>query len=1142
MRKSTIAIGIAAALSTQAFVTTTTADAAVKAKPQRASGPTNTQPHFKYPNRTAPTGSTVLYDQSGTAENGAPAQDFSSTYDQYDSQGADDFVVTDAAGWNVSAFNFQVTFSSNGIPTPPPPTVVYNVTVFADSAGLPGAAECTYTGVTGTLDGSNTSLSIALTPICSLTQGTHWVSLEASFDFPPQSFWSNASGTVLGNEGAWQNPGDGFATGCTSWTSISSCGGSTPVGGGNPNYLFEVVGAIGGGGGDCGAGDLCLVATVGTDTTAGACATTDTIDVSVGDQLNYCYVITNNTAVELDYHTLSDNINGTIFSLLNEPVAPGGTFQFNRIDTAGVTETTNSSWTGQDVPPGYSPEVTSGGGGGDRIFCDGFDGTACAEDPVGGFIDITTTGTPLGLSDDGSADVTMPFSFNFYGTTGNILSVSNNGAAIFASGLAVPFTNVSLPATSLAGPAFMPMWDDFDSESGDVYTDTRGTTPNRQFIVEWFDRVHYNGTANTDGATFELILNEDGTIQFEYLDVAYTGFTNASGDPDDCTGGACATIGLQNDETLFNQFSAFEAAVTDNSGISWTPTSPQTFTGTDSTTVNVGAPDINVDPAALSGTVGAGASTTTPLDIQNLGNRDLVWTVDEAPPASHFPFGPRYAPSTVRPGETNLSAARPSSAAFQRARKAASGLPSAPTGVPEAPSFGCNIVASSSCDYVSFDAAAPGTLTSIAIQNELMFAGSFVANDFTKEYVVGYPSGDVETVDTATGARTTVGPSGFGSAARDIAWDDTTGTLYGTAINGSSTDLFTVDTTTGAYTLVGNISGVGSGGSYVMGIAVDPNTGLMYGIEIVTSSLVAIDKTTGAGTTIGALGHLTRFSQGLDFDAASGIMYLASIDYGGSGAQNMYTVETSSGTATLVGEIGSSIIQLGAFAVAVPSGPCGQPADQPWLSINPTGGTTPGGSDTPTTVTINAAGFNDGDVLSGTLCVHSNDPDERTVPVPVEYTVGPGGGGDIVDSGVLNYSINQDFTGLYINWLTGATCDTDDPTCSPTTNFHFNPWFNGTNLQFNWPGTNVSMCVSSAGACTVLGSGATIGAASAFAEGSSANFVTGVNGFFGFQFFNTGTAEVNFGYAQFNTTAGTGFPVTLVRYWYDSSGADIAIP
>lgn len=1141
MRKSTIAIGIAAALSTQAFVTTTTADAAVKAKPQRASGPTNTQPHFKYPNRIAPTGSTVLYDQSGTAENGAPAQDFSSTYDQYDSQGADDFAVTDADGWNVSAFNFQVTFSAGGVPTPPPPTIVYNVTVFADSAGLPGAAECTYTGVTGTLDGTNTSLSIALTPICSLTQGTHWVSLEASFDFPPQSFWSNASGTVLGNEGAWQNPGDGFATGCTSWTSISSCGGSTPVGGGNPNYLFQVVGAVGGGGGTCGAGDLCLVTTVGTDTTPGACATTDTIDATVGDQLNYCYVITNNTGVELDYHTLSDNINGTIFTLLNEPVPPGDTFQFNRIDTAGVTETTNSSWTGQDVPPGYSPEVTTGTGGGcdDRIFADGFDGTPVPCPSTGGFIDITGSGTPLGLSDDGSADVTMPFSFNFYGTTANILSVSNNGGAIFASGLALPFTNVSLPASSLAGPAFLPLWDDFDSESGDVYTDTRGTAPNRQFIVEWFNRIHYNGTANTDGATFELILNEDGTIQFEYLDVEYSAFSNASLDPDDCTGGVCATIGLQNDTTLFNQFSAFENAVTDNSGILWTPTSPQSFTGTDSTTVNVGAPDINVDPVALSGTVGAGASTTAPLDIQNLGDRDLVWTADEAPPASHFPFGPRYAPSTVRPGETNLSAARPSSAAFHRARKAASGLPSAPAGVAVAPSFGCNIVASSSCDYVSFDAAAPGTLTTVANQNELMFAGSFVANDFTKEYVVGYPSGDVETVDTATGARTTVGPSGFGSAARDIAWDDTTGTLYGTAINGSSTDLFTVDTTTGAYTLVGTISGVGSGGSYVMGIAVDPNTGLMYGIEIVTSSLVAIDKTTGAGTTIGALGFSTRFSQGLDFDAASGIMYLASIDYGNTGAQNMYTVDTSTGTATLVGEIGSSIIQLGAFAVAVPSGPCGQPADQPWLSISPTGGTTPGGSNTPTTVTINAAGFSDGDVLAGTLCVRSNDPDERTVPVPVEYTVGPGGGGgDIVDSGVINVTINADFTGLYINWLTGATCTSADPSCNPP-DYNWNPWASGGNMNFVWEALTDN-CVAAGTSCAVLASGAVIGPASTWDNGDALLFRAGSTGYIGFQFDNAGTT--NYGYAKLTTTSPTGFPATVNQYWYDQSGAAITIP
>ena len=62
MRKSTIAIGIAAALSTQAFVATTNADAAAKIKPSKASGPNHSTPHFKFPNRTSPSGGTVLYD------------------------------------------------------------------------------------------------------------------------------------------------------------------------------------------------------------------------------------------------------------------------------------------------------------------------------------------------------------------------------------------------------------------------------------------------------------------------------------------------------------------------------------------------------------------------------------------------------------------------------------------------------------------------------------------------------------------------------------------------------------------------------------------------------------------------------------------------------------------------------------------------------------------------------------------------------------------------------------------------------------------------------------------------------------------------------------------------------------------------
>ena len=116
----------------------------------------------------------------------------------------------------------------------------------------------------------------------------------------------------------------------------------------------------------------------------------------------------------------------------------------------------------------------------------------------------------------------------------------------------------------------------------------------------------------------------------------------------------------------------------------------------------------------------------------------------------------------------------------------------------------------------------------------------------------------------------------------------------------------------------------------------------------------------------------------------------------------MYTVDLTSGQATLVAPFASGTIQIGSFAIAVPNGPCGQPADQPWLSLNPVSGTTAGGDDTPVTVSIDATGTADGDTLAGTICVRSNDPDEGTVAVPITYTVGTGSGGSVIDSGPID--------------------------------------------------------------------------------------------------------------------------------------------
>jgi hypothetical protein len=1138
MRKSTIAIGIAAALSTQAFVATTNADAAAKFKPSKASGPNHSTPHFKFPNRTSPSGGTVLYDQSGTPANGFPSQNFESSFDQYDAAGADDFVVTDAGGWDVSSFNFQATVGD-------PSTATYDINVYPDAGGLPGASTvCNYSGIPGVFDGTLTSLSVALPSTCHLPQGTYWVSMIANLDFAVggQLFWSGDFRTGLGADAAWQNPGGGFGLGCTTWTDNATCG----AGSGMTAAEFQVVGAVGSGGGGCGAGQLCLVSTVGTDTSPGACGTADTIDATVGDQLNFCYTITNNTGIELDYHTLSNNVDGTLFTLLNQPVPDGGTFQYNHVETVSDTNTYNSSWVGQDVAPGYAAEVETGGGGcPDRIFADGFDGTTpgCGG---GNFVDISGTGTPLGLGDDQALGVTMPFSFNFYGTSANDICVDNNGFILFnttncpTGGL---YTNISLPAASLTAPAILPLWDDFDSSSGNVYTDTRGTSPNRQFIVEWYQRTHYSG--NTDSATFEVIFNEaDGTLQFEYADVVYTGANNSSGDPDVCDGGVCATIGLQNDPGLFNQFSAFEAAVTDNSGIKWTPTSPQVFTGTDSVQVNVGQPTIVVnDGNPITGTVPAGGTNSIQFPVANTGDRDLNWSLTEAGPATmHFPPpGSRYAPML---GDPSLATTRPVPMGLRHpGGKAYQPLPNHTEGF-AVPMFAADIYNNT---FVMLDPNFPDTVNTIAPTDTTPWTGgAFVDGDFSKLYVIAGSFAanpdQFATIDTATGAKTVIGTANSGGAGwNGLAYDSTTGTMYMVTGCPSGSSLYTVDINTGTPTLVGAMSNE----ACTVSIAID-SAGQMYGVDIVNDAFYSIDKTTGNDALIGSIGFNANYAQEMTFDLSTDILYYAAFN---ADLFNdfMYTIDTGTGTANLIGQIISGtggFAELDGMGIETAGGPCAQPQDLPWLSLSPLTGTTAPGDSTPITASLDGTGSADGDVLSGTVCATSNDPDNRTVATPINVTVGTGGGGSVVDSGVINLDVPADITGLYINWLTGAHCDSSTGGCGGSGPYDFSPYSSG-GMVFYWGGplAATSNCVSDGTSCLILASGASVGPSSTFSQADSVNYLGGNStGFLGFSFVNANTSAVNYGYAKFTTTAGTGFPATLVEYWYDNSGAAINIP
>ncbi len=188
-------------------------------------------------------GGTVLYSQiDSPAANGVPDQDFEVSFDSYDSFAADDFVVPGSAttGWTITAIN---TVGTTGTPG----GSLVDVSIHANSPGggdpdLPGAALCSYTDISP----SDTAGSFALTlpTPCIVGPGTYWVQIQTGQNFASngQHFWSNRS-VQTGSEAVWRNPGGGFATTCVNFTPNTVCG----VGGGAaPDYLFEVVGALGG--------------------------------------------------------------------------------------------------------------------------------------------------------------------------------------------------------------------------------------------------------------------------------------------------------------------------------------------------------------------------------------------------------------------------------------------------------------------------------------------------------------------------------------------------------------------------------------------------------------------------------------------------------------------------------------------------------------------------------------------------------------------------------------------------------------------------------------------------------------------------------------------------------------------------------
>ncbi|MCI0481787.1 MAG: IPTL-CTERM sorting domain-containing protein [Candidatus Dadabacteria bacterium] len=166
------------------------------------------------------------------------SQDFTDgggSLDQYDSRAADDFLVPEGFFWIIDTVRVFGAFDD----TTPDLIDSVDVDFYVDRDGLPGQliAQCVYDDVLPD-DLTNPEFTINLPHTCLLQPGIYWVSVRANIAFIQngQWFWFERTVQTL-SPFVWQNPGDGFSTGCIRFTPAQAdCGADFP------DLVFQIIG------------------------------------------------------------------------------------------------------------------------------------------------------------------------------------------------------------------------------------------------------------------------------------------------------------------------------------------------------------------------------------------------------------------------------------------------------------------------------------------------------------------------------------------------------------------------------------------------------------------------------------------------------------------------------------------------------------------------------------------------------------------------------------------------------------------------------------------------------------------------------------------------------------------------------------
>ncbi|MCK4774614.1 MAG: choice-of-anchor D domain-containing protein, partial [Candidatus Krumholzibacteria bacterium] len=182
-----------------------------------------------------------------------------------------------------------------------------------------------------------------------------------------------------------------------------------------------------------------------------------------------------------------------------------------------------------EVDPRVGPPVVLASGGPDGFGYRWIDSDEPGG-PVFNWVDISGVGTPLFLGDDGSQLVSLPFVFSFYGVDQTSAIISANGYLTFGTN-GSSYSNQPIPNPASPNDMIAAFWDDlFPGGGGPVYY--YYDAPGNRFIVQYQNVPHYSGGGPY---TFEVILNANGSILFQYLTMnspvngSTTGIENATG-------------------------------------------------------------------------------------------------------------------------------------------------------------------------------------------------------------------------------------------------------------------------------------------------------------------------------------------------------------------------------------------------------------------------------------------------------------------------------------------------------------------------------------------------------------------------------------------------------------------------------------